>query len=942
MKIKELNESTTSGSIATVVPAQIGKMQKRAGSLFKGTKTDKPFYEEEDKPTKSKSKKDFGALFKKKVDDSNKEKKDTQEKVKALAVKEDEIVEQDLILVPGQMKGKDNSFIPHAKDRRDHEVEMARSELFAAAKDAQRIYAMLKNRSEDEGLMGWQQSYITLAADYLNSVADSIEHQAHTNEMTGGVLAGGMSNFEEGVAEGGAETSWSDGTEKITLQDILELTKHIKQINLPIDDNLKSKLLHWDGNPEEIERINQVTVSKQFPILVMLDGQGQIDWILDGNHRLHKAIKSQAKTIPAKLIKPSDLDDKAKRVFHIGVAEGKRIARKPGQPANSKKHSDLYTDENPKGTITGLKFATADDARASVSKIRNSGRSHAHKIQAAVAMEQRAKAAGKSEAAGVYRKFINSMKEKTDEARFDATGYDRLQGLQDPRGHKPLGQNFAGSQGKEILKVGTIVRVPHKGKIVPGKIVRYDPGKGGESPAYVVDIGEYESKIVPVHNVKQGVAEGEVISMRDDRKVLSRLVSDWWNGDEKQHTKASIMFSKMGYEPYEDGDDIVLSKGNEEIRFSMDEIQESLDEAEKLKGVSQRLLPKDEIRQYLDRVMGEPVLDKDGNPKLDKKGNPVVRSLKTKTDKYKYPYIHRSNVPIVSDSGEKYDLDTLASMFKERPNQILKQNEKMQHSDGTASQFYNVGMPALIGLAVDEDTNEFVVINTCPGAGSCKLVCYAMKGGYVQWKASSLGQTRMLNFLYNDPDGFMDQLENEIASFSAKNAKKKIKTIIRWHDAGDFFSQEYLDKAYNLAKKFPDVDFYAYTKLASVAQGDKPNNFKMNFSMGAQPSQEKKIDFAKTKNSRIVPEVIFADALEKDKNGKWQYKNTAAEQAVKDRIAKKYSLDPKSIITYDEMMEIPVSKDEGNKGKYNVIVKPGDGDDAANRNDVLSSLLLIH
>ena len=28
-----------------------------------------------------------------------------------------------------------------------------------------------------------------------------------------------------------------------------------------------------------------------------------------------------------------------------------RIPRKKGQPANSKKHSDLYTDENPKGTI---------------------------------------------------------------------------------------------------------------------------------------------------------------------------------------------------------------------------------------------------------------------------------------------------------------------------------------------------------------------------------------------------------------------------------------------------------------------------------------------------------------------------------------------------------------------------------------------------------------
>ena len=34
----------------------------------------------------------------------------------------------------------------------------------------------------------------------------------------------------------------------------------------------------------------------------------------------------------------------------------KRIPRKPGQPAGSDKHSDLYTDENPKGTIKGLKY----------------------------------------------------------------------------------------------------------------------------------------------------------------------------------------------------------------------------------------------------------------------------------------------------------------------------------------------------------------------------------------------------------------------------------------------------------------------------------------------------------------------------------------------------------------------------------------------------------
>jgi len=108
------------------------------------------------------------------------------------------------------------------------------------------------------------------------------------------------------------------------------------------------------------------------------------------------------------------------------LTEGKRIPRKKGQPAGSKKHSDLYTDENPKGTIHGLKFATVKDAEASVRKIKSSGRKHAHKVQAAVAMEQRAKAAGKTSAAAVYRRYINSVK------KTEADLHSKLS-----RGHKP-------------------------------------------------------------------------------------------------------------------------------------------------------------------------------------------------------------------------------------------------------------------------------------------------------------------------------------------------------------------------------------------------------------------------------------------------------------------------------------------------------------------------
>ena len=108
----------------------------------------------------------------------------------------------------------------------------------------------------------------------------------------------------------------------------------------------------------------------------------------------------------------------------LGIKEDtKRIPRKPGQKAGSDKHSDLYTDENPRGTIHGLGFTDAETARTSVNKIKNSGKTHAHKIQAAIAMSQRAKVASErakdpkkkkdlAAAHKVYQSFIDTNKKK--------------------------------------------------------------------------------------------------------------------------------------------------------------------------------------------------------------------------------------------------------------------------------------------------------------------------------------------------------------------------------------------------------------------------------------------------------------------------------------------------------------------------------------------------
>ena len=119
---------------------------------------------------------------------------------------------------------------------------------------------------------------------------------------------------------------------------------------------------------------------------------------------------------------PKGAGDKDSRGVGLNASK-KRIARKPGQKAGSDKHSDLYTDENPKGTIHGLGFTDSAKAKESINKIKGSGKTHAHKMQAAIAMSQRAKVASQrakdpqkkkdlGAAQQVYQSYINQNKKK--------------------------------------------------------------------------------------------------------------------------------------------------------------------------------------------------------------------------------------------------------------------------------------------------------------------------------------------------------------------------------------------------------------------------------------------------------------------------------------------------------------------------------------------------
>lgn len=68
----------------------------------------------------------------------------------------------------------------------DHEVQMARADLYKIAKYAIKLHDMLKTVSEAEGLEGWQQAKITKAADYIGSVYHNLDYD---QKFDGGQIA---------------------------------------------------------------------------------------------------------------------------------------------------------------------------------------------------------------------------------------------------------------------------------------------------------------------------------------------------------------------------------------------------------------------------------------------------------------------------------------------------------------------------------------------------------------------------------------------------------------------------------------------------------------------------------------------------------------------------------------------------------------------------------
>lgn len=149
---------------------------------------------------------------------------------------------------------------------------------------------------------------------------------------------------------------------------------------------------------------------------------------------------------------------------------------------------------------------------------------------------------------------------------------------------------------------------------------------------------------------------------------------------------------------------------------------------------------------------------------------------------------------------------------------VLK-NKKMRPTDKVAFLIFSI--PAVM---------------TCPNAtAQCLKYCYA-KSAYMY---DSVCKNHAGNFISTMRSDFVEMTCNAIRAqmytrrgelrkaFRKADGTQKY-TCVRVHESGDFYSKEYMLKWFEIARRNPDLHFFAYTKsikMLNECKNEKPANF---------------------------------------------------------------------------------------------------------------------
>ena len=120
----------------------------------------------------------------------------------------------------------------------------------------------------------------------------------------------------------------------------------------------------------------------------------------------------------------------------------------------------------------------------------------------------------------------------------------------------------------------------------------------------------------------------------------------------------------------------------------------------------------------------------------------------------------------------------------------------------------------------------------CPSAGACRAICYAQQGRY-GFESAQRPRTANMQAIDTLLESGVPSLVSELSKHIAILDRTKSKLVVRIHDSGDFYRADYVRAWIQVARAFPGVVFYAYTKSIDIVPDFLLSNDIPNFVMCA-------------------------------------------------------------------------------------------------------------
>jgi hypothetical protein len=113
----------------------------------------------------------------------------------------------------------------------------------------------------------------------------------------------------------GLDTSWEDGDIKVTIKEVL---KYLDDNEVPVKevgtDKLKSILIADNRDPKRVQASDL-----QYPVVVVVGANGKYKSILDGNHRVDKAISNDIPTVKVRELDLREAPEEYKALFNYRI-----------------------------------------------------------------------------------------------------------------------------------------------------------------------------------------------------------------------------------------------------------------------------------------------------------------------------------------------------------------------------------------------------------------------------------------------------------------------------------------------------------------------------------------------------------------------------------------------------------------------------------------------